>query len=158
MRREAIRQLEDVIEGFKVIGYWQSIIYGLVDDPLEAVEVARKSLPMHTPILRMIPVNDVVRPYIDAVKRSVHSLLSKWPEGSVAVRIDGYIMDESGRFMHRRDAAIAIMEGVERPVNLKNPDVLIYVKVTRLGRDRVAAIYVGPPRGILSIVKEARQA
>ncbi len=158
MRREAIRQLEGVIEGFKVVGYWQSIIYGLVNEPLEAVEAARKSLPKNTPILRIIPIDDAVKPYIDAVKRSVHRLLSKWPEGAVAVRIDGYIMDESGRIMHRRDAAIAIMEGVERPVNLKNPDVLIYIKVTRLGRGRVAAIYVGPPRGILSVVKEARQA
>lgn len=158
MRREAIRQLENVIEGFKVIGYWQSIIYGLVDKPLEAVEAARKGLPKNTPVLRIIPIDDIVKPYIDAVKRSVHKLLPRWPEGTVAVRIDGYIMDESGRIMHRGDAAIAIMEGVDRPVNLKNPDVLIYVKVTRLGRGRVAAIYVGPPRGILSVVKEARQA
>lgn len=161
VRREAVKQLEEAVEGFRVVGYSHNVIYGVAPDPDRAVEEARRRLPRSTPILRIIPVYDVVKPYIDAVRRSVHKLLAERPEGSVAVRIDGHVLDESGRPMHRRDAAIAIMEGVERPVDLRSPDVLIYVKVVKVAgtrRSRVAAIYVGPPRGILSIVKELRQA
>ncbi|GAB6147937.1 hypothetical protein JCM10135_04780 [Stetteria hydrogenophila] len=156
MRREAVRQLEALVDEFRVVGYGQSIIYGVAPDPFRAVEEFRRSMPRSTPILRIIPVNDVVKPYIDAVRRSVHTLLSRHPEGSVAVRIDGHLLDENGRVMHRRDAAVAIMNGIERPVNLRSPDVLVYIKVTRLRRWRVAAIYTGPPSGILSTVKESR--
>jgi len=44
---------------------------------------------------------------------------------------------------------------VDRDVNLSNPDVLIYVKVTKFKGRYVAAVFVDNPRYIFSSVKRA---
>ncbi|MEB2836232.1 MAG: THUMP domain-containing protein [Desulfurococcales archaeon] len=153
-RRDALEQLRDILGFVEYVGGYHNVLLLWVPRPLEAVELLRRKLPDWTPILRAIPVLDVVPPRVSAVRESVHRLLSKAPPGSFAVRVDGYLVDEDGRLMHRVDAARYIAEGVERPVNLGSPDVLVYIKVVGRPGRRSAAVYVGPPRGILSVPRE----
>ena len=153
MRLAAERDLERLVPGLRVVWARQNVIYALAPDARGAVEALRSGLTPRTPILRVIPVDEVVRPRVDDVRRAVHRLLEHAPGGSVAVRIEGRLHGPGGP-VHRRDAAVAIMEGVERPVDLDSPDVLILVKVSRFRGRRVAAVYVGPSRGVLSVVKE----
>lgn len=152
-RRRAVEELGEAVGSLRVVWRWQNIIYAWVPDPRGAVRRAASSLPGNTVVLRVIPVDAVVEPVIGEIRRVVRGLLERAPPGSFAVRVDGHPVDESGRMMHRRDAAIALAEGVDRPVNLSAPDVLVYVKILRYRRGYKAAVYVGPPGGILSTVK-----
>ncbi len=153
-RREALDELRWILEVFDIVDRYQNVLLLWVPRPLDAVERLRRRLPEDTPIQRVIPVNAVVPPLVNRVKEVVHELLTSAPEGSFAIKIDGHLVDGDGNLMHRVDSARFIAEGVERPVNLKKPDVLVYIKVVgRPGRKR-AAVYVGPPRGILSVVRE----
>lgn len=152
-RREVFRTLKYLLEDFEVLDIRENIILGRCPNPLKCVDSLRRSLPEATPILRVIPVLRVTSTYIDAVKEEVDDLLSLEGEGSFAIRIDGYLLDSKGQRLHRRDAAIILAEGIERPVNLSNPDILVYVKVVRFKGRHVAGIYVGPPDNILSTAK-----
>jgi len=153
-RREAIDEVRYILGSVEYVGGYQNVLLFWAPRPLEAVEVLREKLPRWTPILRVIPVLDVVPPRVDSVRESVHRLLARAPPGPFAIRIDGYLLDADGRLMHRIDAIKVIAEGVERPVNLKTPAVLVYIKVVGRPAHKRAAIYVGPPRGILSVPRE----
>jgi len=130
-----------------------NLIFARVRDPDRAVDMIRGSIGRDTVILRVIPVYRVVDPNIEAVKRAVDDLMLQAGDGSFAVRVDGYLRDEEGRLMHRRDAAIRIAEGIERRVDLGNPDILVYVKVVRIRGRYSAAVFVGPPSLVLSTAK-----
>jgi tRNA acetyltransferase TAN1 len=152
-RREALNELRWILDPFSIVDRYHNVLLLWVPRPIEAVERLRRELPDDTPVLRVIPVSRVVQPDVKAVREAVHELIRGAPEGPFAVRIDGHLHGPGG-LLHRVDAARIIAEGIERPVNLKSPSVLVYVKVVgRPGRRR-AAVYVGPPRGILSVVRE----
>lgn len=122
-------------------------------DPLEAVNLLREGLPRDTVILKVVPALEVVEPEIDAVKEAVHMLLDGQPEGSYAIRIQGRIT-RRGHPLSPREAIDEIARGIERPVNLSEPDILVLVRVVRLRGVEAAAIYVGPPSGILRLAVE----
>jgi tRNA acetyltransferase TAN1 len=152
MRREALSELYNYIDDLKLVFYEKNKLYIKVRDPKEVVKKLCRDLPSKTVILRAIPVDDVVSPNIDEVINSVRRLINN-KEGKIAVRIDGHLISENGRFLHRQEAASLIGDSVDRDVNLSNPDVLIYVKVTRFKRRYVAAVFVDNPRYIFSSVK-----
>ena len=132
------------------------IIARAAGDPVEAVEKLRNAAYSieHVPILRIIPIKRVTNPYVDSVRDAVHSEIKRMGEGSFAIRIDGYLYDDNGRLMHRIDSIRFIAEGIDRRVDLDNPDILVYIKVVRVrGRYR-AGIYVGDPGKIVSLAKE----
>lgn len=122
-------------------------------DPLEAVNLLREGLPRDTVILKVVPALEVVEPEISAVKDAVHRLLDGQPDGSYAIRIQGRIT-RRGYPLGSREAIDEIARGVERPVNLSKPDILVLVRVVRVGGFEAAAIYVGPPSGILRLTVE----
>lgn len=153
-RREALDEVRHILGSVEYVGGYNNVLLLWTPRPLEAVERLRVGLPKWTPILRAIPVLDVVPPRVDAVRESVHRLLPSSPPGPFAIRIDGYLVDADGRLMHRLDSIKIIAEGIERPVNLRRPSVLVYIKVVGRPAHRRAAIYVGPPRGILSVPRE----
>ncbi len=155
MRRETIMQLRWILDRVDVLGYEHNKLYLRVTDPREAVDQIRNNIPEKTPILKVVPVDAVVEPSLEHVINKVQDLVGKTPEGTIAVKVDGYL-EHKGRLMHRPEAASEIGAALNRRVNLRNPDVLVYIKVTRYRGRYVAAIYVGPPTGILSIVKERR--
>ncbi len=153
-KREAIMELRRLLnDEVEIVSTAPNIVFARVRDPDEAVKRIREGLDSGSTILRVIPVYRVVDPNIEAVKRAVDDLLLQADRGSFAVKVDGYLRDEEGKLMHRRDAAIRIAEGVDRPVDLKNPDILVYVKVVRIRGRYSAAVYVGPPKGIVSVAK-----
>ncbi len=154
MARDAERHLVWLLPGIRIVYREPNIILASHPDPRDAVARLRRSLPRDTPILRVVPLDEVTGTSVSEVRGAVHRLLARAPEGSYAIRLDGHLEDGEGRRMHKIDAIRIIAEGVERPVNLDNPDVLVYIKVVRFRRGYVAGIYVGPPSGILSVVKE----
>lgn len=152
-KRRAIWILRQALPAFSIAYSRPHIILGIVRDPLEAVEILRSSLTRKSPILRVIPVLRVEAPFTSNVKKAVEEILRTQPEGSFAVRLDGYLRDDSGRLMRRRDAIIAIADNIDREVNLNNPDILVYIKVVKFRGRRLAAVYVGPQDNIISTVK-----
>lgn len=149
--REILEQLLDVV----IIESRPHIILCRVPDPLKAIEILRKNLTPRSPILRVIPVIAVTRPRLDDVKRIVLEAISKQPEGSFAIRIDGKLYSSTGEPLSKMDAIKAIAEEIDRRVDLKNPDVIVYIKLTRFRGRRWAAIYVGRPEYILSTARLA---
>jgi len=121
-------------------------------DPLEAVEALRRGLPEDTVILKVVPALRVVEPEVDAVKRAVDELLSSAPPGSFAVRVQGRLL-RGGQPLGSMEAVKLLAEGVERPVNLGSPDVLVFVRVVSLKGVKAAAVYVGRPEGVLSLAR-----
>ncbi|MCE4624294.1 MAG: THUMP domain-containing protein [Desulfurococcales archaeon] len=156
-KRDAMRQLSWLLDDVEIVDSRPNIILAKVPDPDDAVRRLKRSLPIDsTPILRVIPVHAVTYPKVDSVREVVHRLLREAGPGSFAVRLDGYLYSDGER-LHRVDAAKIIADGVERPVNLSSPDILVYVKVVRFRRSYLAAIYVGPPDGILRVVRLREQ-
>jgi tRNA acetyltransferase TAN1 len=152
-KRDAIRQLTWLLDEIEIVDSKPNILLAKVSDPIEAVKRLRRSLPENTPILRVIPVLRVVYPRVEQVRDVVHNLLKEMPPGSFAIKIDGHLYDSEGRMMHKVDSAQVIAEGIERPVNLRSPEILVYIKIVRFKRSYLAAIYVGRPENILSISK-----
>ena len=152
-KRDAIRHLQWLLDDVEIVESRPNILLARVPDPDEAVERLRRSLPSETPILRVIPVHAVTYPRVEKVKTVIDNLLGKAPPGSFAIRIDGHLLDSESRMMHKTDAAVVLAEGVERPVNLSSPDILVYIKIVRYRRSYLAAVYVGPPDRILSVSK-----
>lgn len=152
--RDAERHLEWLLDGVEIVHRAPNILLAKVEDPRDAVGRLRRSLPASTPILRVIPVDTVTYPNVSDVRKAVHSLISKQPEGTYAIKLDGHLYGENGELMHKVDSIKIIADGIERPVNLSSPDILVYIKIVRYRRSHLAAIYVGPRNGILSTVKE----
>ncbi len=121
-------------------------------DPLEAVDILREGLPEDTVILKVVPALRVVEPEVEEVKSAVDELLAGAPEGSFAIRIQGRLL-KGGRPLGSREAVEALAEGVERPVDLEKPDVLVFVRVVNVRGLRAAAVYVGRPEGVLSLAR-----
>lgn len=138
---------------FYITEYSSNVVLGKVKDPIAAAEALASNLTPSSPFLRFIPVLEVRSPRLREVKQAVEELLSKQGEGSFAIRLDGHLEDEEGRLMSRRDSIVMLAEGIERKVDLENPDVIVYVKVVRFRGRWVAAIYVGSPKHILSVAK-----
>ncbi len=152
-KRDAIRQLSWLLDDIEIVDSRPNILLAKVPDPDSAVASLRRSLPENTPILRIIPVHAVAYPKVESVRPVVHELLRKQPQGSFAIKLDGHLYDSEGRMMHKVDAITVIADGIDRPVRLKKPDILVYIKVVRYRRSYLAAIYVGKPEGILSASK-----
>lgn len=152
--RDAERHLEWLLDDVEIVHRAPNILMARVPSPKDAVERLRRSLPASTPILRVIPVDAVAYPRVTDVKKTVHSLMERVPGGSYAIKLDGHLYDEEGELMHKVDSIRLIADGIDRRVDLSNPNVLVYIKIVRYRRSRLAAIYVGSPRGILSTVKE----
>ena len=155
-KRLALRELRLALGRVSVVYSAPNILYCLTEDPHGAVRRLREKLTRRTSILRVIPVDRVVEARLDAVRDAVVSLMRSAPEGSYAIRLDGRLLDSEGRPVPRDKAIEFLASPLKRPVDLRDPDVLVYVKVSRVGGRRVASIYVGPPTGILSAVKELR--
>ncbi|MEM3948082.1 MAG: THUMP domain-containing protein [Zestosphaera sp.] len=97
-----------------------------------------------TPIIRIIPVDHVVEPYVDEVADVVKEIATQIPEGSsFRITLQGHLIsvcpDGRRRFMHSIDSIREIAKYVERPVNLENPDWVILIKVVKVSRGRRAA-------------------
>ncbi len=152
----AREQLREILEEIRIIDTGQSIILAKVKDPYEAVKIIRDSGLRETPILRVIPVDRVTDIYVDRVAEAVRELLlgKSKPEESFKIKIDGHLYalrEDVSERLHKDEAIKIIAEGIDRPVDLRNPDWLVYVKAVRLYRvTELASVTVCRPPDILS--------
>ncbi|MCE4609380.1 MAG: THUMP domain-containing protein [Desulfurococcales archaeon] len=151
-KREAMKHLRWLLDDVEIVESRPNLLLAKVEDPIDAVERLKRSLPKHTTILRVIPVMEVTYPNVENVRDVIHKLL-KGREGSFAIKLDGHLYDSEGRMMHKVDSITVIADGIDLPVNLSNPDILVYIKIVKYRRNYLAALYVGSPEGILSVKK-----
>ncbi|MCX8196536.1 MAG: THUMP domain-containing protein [Acidilobaceae archaeon] len=152
-RQRVATFMRQTVGYFYIAGYVSNnLVLGKVRDPLAAAEALLSRLSPQSPILRFIPVLEITGTRLSEVRPVVLELLSRRP-GSFAIRLDGHLEDEEGRPMSRRDAIVALAEGVERKVDLERPEVLVYVKVVKFRGRWVSAIYVGDPKYVISVAK-----
>jgi tRNA acetyltransferase TAN1 len=154
-------QLRGILDNFRVVDTGQSIILASVNDPYDAVEKIREYGLRDTPILRVIPVDVVTDVYVDRVadaSRKKLSEKSKDERESFMIKIDGRLYERKEdeiRRLHKDEAISIIAEGINRPVNLKNPDWIVYVKTVKLYRvTELASISVCRPENILSFAQK----
>jgi len=133
--RSQLRQLlgNDLI----IVDSYQSIILAKVSNPHEAARVLREKLKdSSTPIMRAIPVDYVTDPLIDKVEEIVKELAVKIPKGAkFRITLNGHLYEVREGFLrrlHTLDAIKRLAEYIDRPVDLKNPDYIVFIKVVRL--------------------------
>lgn len=149
-------KLRKVLEDSRIVDTSQSIILLLVNDPYAAVEKLRSSDISSSPILRIIPVDAVTDVFVDRIKDAVHEVFQKKasPNETFKIKIDGRVYKRGEgevERIHRSEAIDYIAKGLDNPVNLDNPDWLIYIKTLRIYRaTELASITVCRPSQILS--------
>lgn len=154
-------QLAEVLENHEIVDTSQSIMFLLVEDPYQAVEILRERLPKDTPILRIIPVDAVVDVYVERIGPKARDILyrnSSNEKETFMIRVDGRLYRRSNGNvvrLHTSEAIEYIASFIDRPVNLKRPDWVIYVKAVRLYRTtELASITVARPDQIVSLARE----
>lgn len=99
-----------------------------------------------TPIHRVIPVDEVVEPLVDrvALKAKDYALARIPADATYRVTLHGKLFrtDERGRLIKvPSDEAIkAIAAYIDRKVNLRNPDWVVYVRTIAVRRWRLATV------------------
>ncbi len=123
-----------------------SLLLLRVDDPYRVWYELKKTLyRTETPIQRIIPVDEVVDPLVDRVaKKAREYALKRIPENSTyRVTLHGklYKVDQSGRLVKESsiEAIKAIANGIDRKVDLKNPQWVVYVRTVPVGKWFVVA-------------------
>ncbi len=158
--RWARNQLRQILgtEG-KILTSYQSVMLYLVEgDPHRVASKLRESLGGGgTPIIRVIPVDYVVDPYLDEVIEVVKSIATKIPQNeSFRITLQGHLMsvDSEGRkiIMHSIDSIREIAKYIDRPVNLENPDWVVFIKIVKVMRGkRVAAVSLLKPHELINL-------
>lgn len=102
-----------------------------------------------TPIHRIIPVDEVVDPIVDKVAAIAKEYAFKRipSDATYRVTLHGYLytVNEKGRLvkLHSIDAIRIIAQDIDRKVDLKNPQWVVYVRSIAVRRwQRVAALSV----------------
>lgn len=131
-----------------------SIILLRVDNPYEAVRLLREHISDIQVLYRVIPVDAVVNPYVEEVATKSTELASqKIPlDKTFRVILHGRLYWAETRLpAHTMDAIRVIAEKINRPVSLKNPDYVVYIRSVKLyHRRRYATVTVTTPDMILS--------
>jgi len=153
--QRALRLVKTLLGNPMVFDTPKSLILLRVDDPYAAVQQLEKQLGPDDPVLRAVPLDGETTPYVEDVAEAVKHLVAEKAAGgrpSFAVKIEGHLYSrETGERLHSADAVRIIADGIDLPVNLDNPDLLVLVKVVRVGRaQRYAGIMVAPPASIYS--------
>ncbi len=152
--RWARNQMRQIVgEGLRYVTSYQSVIlYDVDSDPHEVAGEVRESLKgVGTPIIRVIPVDAVAEPFIEEVVDVLKDLAPRLPEGKAfRVTLEGhlYIKGEEGpvRRLHTAESVREIAKIFSNPVNLENPEYVVYVKVVRyFRRRRKAAVSILKP-------------
>jgi len=156
----ARHQLTEALERYEIVDTSQSIMLLLVDNPYRAVEVLKERIPRDTPILRIIPVDAVVDVYVERIGPVARDVLYRKSSSSTEtfmLRVDGRLYRRSDGDvvrLHTSEAIEYIASFIDRPVNLKNPNWIIYVKVVKLYRTtELASITVARPDQIVSFAR-----
>ncbi len=155
--QRALRLIKTLLGNPIVFDTPKSLILLRVENPYEAVKRLEKQLGPEDPVLRVVPLDGETPPYVEDVAEAARSLVEEKAgaiggEPTFAIKIEGRLYSrEPGEPLHSADAVRIIADGIELPVNLDSPDLLVLVKVVRLSRaQRYAGIMVAPPDSIYS--------
>ena len=138
----AFSQINECIgSSYIVVKVRSSLILLNVADPYSAWYGLKTCLyGKDTPIHRVIPVDAVVEPIIDKIVQEVQKYaLARIPQNSTfRITLHGkvYTINEKGRLVKisSMDAIKIIAEGINRKVDLENPDWVIYIRSVPIRR------------------------
>jgi len=126
---------------YVVVKVRPSLILLKVDDPYEVwYRIKRELYNKDTAIHRVIPVDEVLDPLVDRVARKAREYAEKRipRDATYRVTLHGKLfkVDERGRLVKEHsDAAVRkIAEGIDRKVDLRNPQWVIYVRTVPVGK------------------------
>ncbi len=153
--RWTLDQLKDLLGSVKIVDVAPSRILLNVDDPYKAIDIIREHLPEDTPILRVIPIDEIVEPYVESVAEYVWSVYeSKIPEDAkYRITIEGRHLywRSNSMLAHTRDAIEYIASKVNRRVGLEDYSWIIYIRVMKTrSLGEVAAIAITSAKYIFS--------
>lgn len=139
---------------YVIVDKGPSIILLRVEDPYKAVEILRNPVKEIPVIYRVIPVDAVVDPYVEAVARKAGELAeTKIPaDKTFRVTLHGRLYWAETRLpVHTMDAVRLIAHNINRQVSLTRPDYVVYVRSIKLyHRRRYATITVTTPDMIIA--------
>ena len=136
--RWTLNQLNQLLESnIEITDSRQSVIFAKVKDPHKiAKELREKLKDTSTPIIKIIPVDYVVDPLINEVESVIKKIASLIPENATfRITLSGHLYEVSQGLLnrlHTMDSIKRLAEYVNRSVNLKNPDYIIFIKVIKL--------------------------
>ncbi|NPA96513.1 MAG: hypothetical protein GXO32_02790 [Crenarchaeota archaeon] len=120
---------------YVVVKVRPSIILLKVSDPYDTWLKLKKCLyKADTAVHRVIPVDEIVDPLVEKVAKKAKEYVDKRvpKDATFRVTLHGrlYRVDERGRLVreHSMDAVRAIAKGIDRRVDLKNPQWTVYVR------------------------------
>ncbi|MEL9999784.1 MAG: THUMP domain-containing protein [Desulfurococcaceae archaeon] len=139
---------------YVIVDKGPSIILLRVEDPYKAVEILRNPIKEIPVIYRVIPVDAVVDPYVEAVAKKAGELAeAKIPvDKTFRVTLHGRLYWAETRLpVHTMDAIRVIAHGINRQVSLTHPDYVVYVRSIKLyHRRRYATTTVTTPDMIIA--------
>ncbi|MEM2207594.1 MAG: THUMP domain-containing protein [Sulfolobales archaeon] len=156
---ERVRNYVKQLLGSKVIyaySYQSVVLYKCLDDPHLCAETIRGgSREAGVPIIKAIPVDYVVRADIASVREAVRKLVGRIPQGETfRVTLQGHLEEIRGDYSIELSTDTAVREiasEVDRPVNLENPEWVVYVRVIKIGLARVATVSVLKPHELARV-------
>ncbi len=152
----ALDQLKNILEKFNIVDVSQSRIILRVSDPYEAVEKIIEKLPKDTPILRVIPVDIVIEPYVEDVAEIVWKYYTKIPPNATfRITLEGrHLYWRNNKIAHTDEAIRYIASKINRKVDLRNYEWEIYIRVLKIHKHvEVASITIAPAKYIFSKAK-----
>ncbi len=125
-------------------------------DPFEAVKKLKEVVdPRYTTLLKAIPFDYSVPADIEEVIKAVKEAAKKIPEGETyRITLHGPIFELKGDDwveLDKMEAIRRIAEVVDRPVNLDNPQWVVYIKSMPLRGIQVAGVSVHKPEWIFTV-------
>lgn len=153
--RYILSVLRDIIGDFRVVDSTYSVMLLRVDDPYGIVRELGKHRDKLGVVYRVIPVDEVLDPYVEVVAERAAKLANE------RIPLDKtYRVSLRGRLYWREtrlpassiDAIRVIAEKINRKVSLENPDYVVYIRSVKFYyRKRVAALTVTETSNILSL-------
>lgn len=154
--RFILSKLRSIGLNYVLVDKGPSVMLLRVDDPYSFVEKLREVFAGTRVIYRAIPVDAVVDPYVEVVAEKAAELAASKipPDKTYRVTLNGRLYWlETRAPAHTMDAVRVIAEKIDRPVSLKHPDYVVYVRSVKLfHRRRYATITVTTPDKILATV------
>ncbi len=156
--RRALREIEHALEKrVTVFDSPVSLLLLSVDNPFEAVSRLSQNLPPDTVVLRAIPLDRVVSPYLEDVSEATWSLVEEKAsaDDKFAIKLEGKLYSRTtGNLLGSREAIDYIASKIDLKVDLSHPTLLILIKIVRVYRSlHYAGVMVASPSSIFSRAK-----
>lgn len=159
---ERVRNYIKQLLGNRVIyvySYQSVVLYKCLDEPRTCAEVIKeRATEVGIPLIKVIPVDAVVRAEVGSVRTAMRELAARIPPNETfRITLQGHLNKEDQGLVIELSSSEAIREiasEIDRPVNLSNPDWVVYVRVIRIGLAKAASISLLRPQELRRIVPQ----